>query len=168
MSQQEVIHRSECQQCGTAINLPLLAASGIDPLYDMRVAAYLVPMRYETLKKCLSRHRQLFPPLYRLQGRMHRRIRVLSATEIKTIRALSLRGKSIQRVEVMTMDATVEGLVHMPRTAEPSCVTELPPISQTPEEAAAMASEISELLGEDDEELQTSRRHEPQRGGHRP
>jgi hypothetical protein len=149
---QEVIHRSSCESCGTPISMPLLEVAGIDPLYDMRMAAYLIPMRYETLKKCLGRHRELFPPLYRLQGRMHRRIRVLSGREIKLIRALSLRGKSAERVAVMEMDATVDGLVNMPRTAEPACLTECPAVADpTPQEAAALERE---LLGDDDEDLQ--------------
>lgn len=149
---QEVIHRGECQSCGTPVTVPLMVASGIEPLYDLKMAAYLIPMRLDTLKKCLGRHRSSFPPLYRLQGRMHRRIRVLSASEIKLVRALSLRGKSIERITAMTLDATVDGLLNMPRTAEPSCLMEIPPLGDfTPEEVA----EISRELGTD-EEMRTS------------
>lgn len=72
-----------CCHCGAAT---------IDSLFDMRLAAMLVPMHYGTLKKFLSRHKAQFPARYRLSGREHRRVRLLSGAEIKRIRAMTLRG----------------------------------------------------------------------------
>lgn len=117
----EEVHLSSCQECGASRPLPSFETHGISPLFDMRLAAYLIPMRYDTLKKWLHRHRETFPPLYRLQGRMHRRIRLLSGNEIKLIRALALRGKTSARAEEIAIGATTHSLINMPREVEPSC-----------------------------------------------
>jgi hypothetical protein len=50
-----------------------------------------VPMRYESLRAYLSKNRAAFPARYRF-GTSHRRIRLLSATEIQRIRGQALRG----------------------------------------------------------------------------
>ncbi len=51
----------------------------------------LIPMRYTSLKTYLSKHKDQFPPRYMLTYG-HRRIRMLTATEVKTIRTAVLRG----------------------------------------------------------------------------
>ena len=60
---------------------------GIEPLYDLKVAYQLIPMQYDSLRKFLSRHKSQFPARYRrTEGR--RRIRLLLASEIRTIRGM--------------------------------------------------------------------------------
>jgi len=58
-----------------------------EPLYDLQVAYQLIPMAYDSLRKFLSRHKSRFPARYRRTSG-HRRIRLLSATEIRTIRGM--------------------------------------------------------------------------------
>jgi uncharacterized protein YifN (PemK superfamily) len=69
---------------------------GVEPLYDLRLAAALVPMTYDQLKSWLHRHSEQFPARYRIQRypRTHRssRVRLLYASEIKAIRKQVLRG----------------------------------------------------------------------------
>jgi hypothetical protein len=64
----------------------------VEPLYDMRIAAFLIPMSYSGLKGFLQRHKEEFPARYRLAGRGHRRVRMLYAREIRNIRARVIRG----------------------------------------------------------------------------
>jgi len=60
----------------------------VEPLYDLQVAAMLIPMQVASLRKFLSRHKARFPARYRRSDSCHRRIRLLSATEIRTIRPM--------------------------------------------------------------------------------
>jgi hypothetical protein len=78
----------KCPHCGTA--LPGFSIA-VDPLFDLQLAAMMIPMRYPSLKKFLCRHKAQFPPRYRLAGDRRRR-RLLSAREIKTIRCMVIRG----------------------------------------------------------------------------
>ncbi|MCH8039179.1 MAG: hypothetical protein IH977_02395 [Nitrospinae bacterium] len=59
----------------------------VEPLYDLQCAFRLIPMQYDSLRKFLSRHKSHFPARYRRTSG-HRRIRLLSATEIRTIRGM--------------------------------------------------------------------------------
>ena len=59
----------------------------VEPLYDLQVAAMLIPMQVASLRKHLSRHKVRFPARYR-KSTGGRRIRLLSATEIRTIRPM--------------------------------------------------------------------------------
>ena len=59
----------------------------VEPLYDLQVAAMLIPMQVASLRKHLSRHKARFPARYR-RSTGGRRIRLLSATEIRTIRPM--------------------------------------------------------------------------------
>ena len=61
----------------------------VEPLYDLQVAAMLIPMQVASLRKHLSRHKARFPARYR-RSTGGRRIRLLSATEIRTIRPMVL------------------------------------------------------------------------------
>lgn len=61
----------------------------VEPLYDLQVAAMLIPMNYPSLRKFLNRHKARFPPRYRHSVGM-RRIRLLTAEEIRVIRPLVL------------------------------------------------------------------------------
>jgi hypothetical protein len=65
----------------------------LDPLFDLRAAAFLVPMRRGSLQTFLARHKDEFPARYRLDGSGHRRVRVIYASEIRRIRERVLRGK---------------------------------------------------------------------------
>lgn len=78
-----------CTRCGHQ-------GEPLEPLFDMKLAAELIPMRYATLMNYLSDHRSDYPPLYRRDGSVHRRIRLLSASEIKRIRAQVLKGPGIK------------------------------------------------------------------------
>ncbi len=62
-----------------------------DPLYSLAVVAELMGIRVTTLRSFLARHRAEFPARYLLQGREHRRVRVLTATEGRRIRSRMLR-----------------------------------------------------------------------------
>jgi hypothetical protein len=64
----------------------------VEPLFDVRLAAMLVPMRHSALRTLLSRHKAEFPARYRLDGSGHRRVRVLYASEVRRIRAMVIRG----------------------------------------------------------------------------
>ena len=64
----------------------------IDPLFDLRAAAMLVPMRRRSLQTFLARHKDEFPARYRLDGSGHRRVRVIYASEVRRIREQVLRG----------------------------------------------------------------------------
>jgi hypothetical protein len=75
----------KCPKCGAD------RSNIVDPLFDLKVAAMLIPMRYPSLKKFLCRHKAQFPPRYRLAGDRRRR-RLLSASEIKIIRSKVIRG----------------------------------------------------------------------------
>ena len=78
----------QCPKCGVSLGGLAIA---LDPLFDLQVAAMMIPMRYPSLKKFLCRHKVQFPARYRLDGNRRRR-RLLSASEIKTIRSLVIRG----------------------------------------------------------------------------
>ena len=78
----------KCPQCGAA--LPGFSIA-VDPLFDLQLAAMLIPMRYVSLKKFLCRHKAMFPARYRVAGDRRRR-RLLSASEIKTISSMVIRG----------------------------------------------------------------------------
>lgn len=63
----------------------------LEPYFDLMLAAELIPMTYGSLKGYLCKNRQDFPARYRLQ-RGNRKVRLLSASEIKRIRSRILRG----------------------------------------------------------------------------
>jgi hypothetical protein len=77
-----------CPNCGLQVELLGLP---IEPLFDLDVAVVLIPMRKSALKTFLSRHKANFLPRYRLEGRVHRRVRLLSTSEIHKIREMVLR-----------------------------------------------------------------------------
>ena len=56
-----------------------------EPLLDLRCAAGWIPMRYESLRKHLSRHKNVYPPRYK-KIRGGRRVRMLLVSEINRIR----------------------------------------------------------------------------------
>jgi len=63
---------------------------GIEPLYDMQIAAKIIPHPYNNLRAYLHNHPE-FPKRYRFVSRFRRRVRLLSASEI-----LELRHRLIQ------------------------------------------------------------------------
>ena len=65
----------------------------VEPLFNLDVAAVLIPMTYDALRSFLSRHKNEFPARYRRQGSGHRRVRLLLASEIRTIRERTLLTK---------------------------------------------------------------------------
>jgi hypothetical protein len=74
-----------CQTCGQ----PLLPA---EPLYDLQLAAALLPCSAGALRTHLYRHRAEYPARYRRQGSGHRRVRLLFGREIEQVRRQLLRG----------------------------------------------------------------------------
>ena len=84
---------ARCRHCGKPHDPIDLLGLPVEPLYDLRVAVLLIPMPYETLRKFLARHPTLFKKRYRLKGRAHRKVRLLSAGEIQLIRDMALRGE---------------------------------------------------------------------------
>ena len=69
----------------------------VEPLYDLQVAAMLIPMQAPSLRKLLSRHKARFPARYR-RSTGSRRIRLLSATEIRTIRPMVVHSLTPDQV----------------------------------------------------------------------
>ena len=63
---------------------------GIEPLYDMQIAAKIIPHPYNNLRAYLHNHPE-FPRRYRFVSRFRRRVRLISASEI-----LELRHRLIQ------------------------------------------------------------------------
>ncbi len=73
----------------------ILLPSDFEVLYDLQCAYRLIPIQYEALRKFLSRHKGQFPARYR-RSTGGRRIRLLSASEIKQIRkAVIIEGRPI-------------------------------------------------------------------------
>jgi len=62
----------------------------VEPLFGLDVAAALIPMSYDALRAFLSRNKAEFPARYVRQGSGHRRVRLLLASEIRTIRERTL------------------------------------------------------------------------------
>jgi hypothetical protein len=62
----------------------------VEPLFSLDVAAALIPMSYDALRAFLSRNKAEFPARYIRQGSGHRRVRLLLASEIRTIRERTL------------------------------------------------------------------------------
>jgi len=85
-----------------------------EPLYDLAVAATLIPCTPETMKHLLSIFRQRFPAIYRsaiVEGRNRRsRKRVLRATEILKMRSILLYGPG---VDTLKEDGQLIGLAHI-------------------------------------------------------
>lgn len=76
-----------------ALHVPL----PVVPLYDLKLAAQLIPCSHGTLKQHLHAHKADFPAVYRREGK-GRRVRLLSAREIVQIRAKMLKGPGLERV----------------------------------------------------------------------
>lgn len=147
----EKVHLSTCESCGHEVNHLDPTELPVEPLYDMRIAAYLIPMRYEALRKWLYRNKEHFQARYRLHGHSHRRIRLLSASEIRLIRKLCLRGNWQDSPQVA--ERFVKAHAEVPPFAEPACVMEgaaLMDTPMTPEETADLLRD----LGPDEEDLQ--------------
>jgi hypothetical protein len=141
----EKVHLSTCEHCGNDVSHLGLSELPVEPLYDLRIAAYMIPMRYEAVRKWLYRNKALFPPRYRLHGHSHRRIRLLSASEIRTIRSMAIRTVTGSQAGLRLLKAAEE----VPPWAEPSCVMDVTqPATMTPEEVADLEQE---LFGEDEE-----------------
>lgn len=70
-----------CPHCLNALPYVL----PVEPLYDLPLAAQLIPMSANGLRKYLSRHRDEFGKRYR-KDRQQRLHRMLTASEIKRIR----------------------------------------------------------------------------------
>lgn len=100
-----VVQCAECPKCGELLR-DLVPALYIDqapqtigpivaPMYDLRVAAELIPTTYAALLMVLQRNKDKFPARYRLyrdaRG-INRRARILSSREIIELRTLKLRG----------------------------------------------------------------------------
>lgn len=99
------IYSSACSHCGKPVSPIQLIDLPIEPLYDLKVAVMLIPMPYESLRKLLGKHPDKFPKRYRLEGRGHRKIRLLSSGEIRLARDMSLRGEAPRITAKSTMKA---------------------------------------------------------------
>lgn len=99
------IFASTCDHCGEPLSAIQLANPPIEPMYDLKVAMMLIPMPYESLRKLLPKYPDKFPKRYRLEGRGHRRRRLLSSGEIQLARAMALRGEAPKITAKSTMKA---------------------------------------------------------------
>lgn len=87
---------------------PVIAVTGVVdkhvplpvvPLYDLGLAAQLIPCTRVALYQHLSTHKADYPPVYRREG-TGRRVRLLTGDEIRRIRSRMLRGPGLERVLV--------------------------------------------------------------------
>ena len=99
------IFSSTCDHCGKMLSPIQLANPPIEPMYELKIAVMLIPMPLASLRKLLTKHPDKFPKRYRLEGRGHRRIRLLSAGEIQLARAMALRGEAPRITAKSTMKA---------------------------------------------------------------
>jgi len=68
----------------------------VEPLFDMQLAATLIPMSQTAMRSYLVKHKHEFPRRYRKD--IHKRLhRLLSASEIRLIRSRVLRFKDSDR-----------------------------------------------------------------------
>lgn len=63
----------------------------VEPLYDLKFAAQLIPCTPKGLTTLLNRNKPLYPPRYRRDS-TGRRIRLLTPQEIKQVRRSMVRG----------------------------------------------------------------------------
>lgn len=63
------------------------------PMYELKVAAVLIPASYGALRTFLYRQAAHYPPRYVLREGTPRRVRILRASEILSIREEVLRGQ---------------------------------------------------------------------------
>lgn len=85
-------HEFESGEVLARVSLP----PPIYPMYDLRVAAELIPTTYAGLVQFLQRNKQEYAPRYRIyeDGKgIRRRVRILSSREILAIRVRTLRGE---------------------------------------------------------------------------
>jgi hypothetical protein len=68
------------------------------PLYDLRLAAQLIPCTYDALHYYLKHHKAEHPAVYRRFGRPGVKKRLLSAEEIMLIRSRLLKGPGLANV----------------------------------------------------------------------
>ena len=68
--------------------------NAMEPLYDLDVAAALIPMDGQQLRAYLNNHKKEFPKVYRLDKDRRRR-RMLPLSAIKYIRKKVLRGPDL-------------------------------------------------------------------------
>lgn len=76
---------TKCPRCGHIDEM-------LEVLFPLRVAAMVVPMSYDALRKFLSRHSEEFPPLFGRSGEHHQRVRLLTGQELRDIRQRVLKG----------------------------------------------------------------------------
>ena len=83
--------------CGTPADLLM---HELEPLYDLSVAAALIPCSTQRLKNFLGYRKRLFPARYRLESvqnaRHRRRVRLLYAAEIRAARRHILRRSKVR------------------------------------------------------------------------
>lgn len=83
-----------CEHCLNPITKPL----PVEPLYDLDVAAFLIPCKIGTLQGHLKKRRDEYPYRYRVvaddprRPTIKRRVRLLSAGEIIRLRAHFVRA----------------------------------------------------------------------------
>ena len=78
--------------CPTCLHeLPFLLP--VEPVYDLKLVAQLVPTTYQALRRHLSTHKAHYPPRYRYDSQ-RRRHRMLSASEVRMLREHILRYKN--------------------------------------------------------------------------
>jgi hypothetical protein len=81
--------------CPTCLNrIPYVLP--VEPLYDLRLAAQLIPMSHDALRQYLISHKEEFSRRYR-RDRQRRLHRMLSGSEIRLIRSRILRFKNPDR-----------------------------------------------------------------------
>jgi hypothetical protein len=86
-------------------SVPITTTVLIMPLYDLPLAAQLIPCKLCTLKWRLVHHKETFKAVYRREG-TGRRVRLMSAAEILRMRALMLKGPGLEDV-ILPYNATI-------------------------------------------------------------
>lgn len=86
-------HSFYCPHCAKGIELPL----PVEPLYELKFVAALLPVRMDTLKSMLTVHYRHWPRRYRKVARPGRRLRLLSAGEVNILRERMLSNGQFRK-----------------------------------------------------------------------
>jgi hypothetical protein len=96
MAVNSCLAHSPCASCGGPAYFLADLPGGkiplpVEPLYELAVAAVLIPCSLNTLKFKLQQHKDIFePPYYRLDSE-HRRHRMITASQVRWLREKMIR-----------------------------------------------------------------------------
>jgi hypothetical protein len=92
-----------CRTCGNEMDVTL----PVEPVYDMRFVADIIPMEIGALRNFLFRRRETFPSRYRFDAE-RRKHRVLTASEVRAIRAAIVFPGSVKNRKRIYTDTALQ------------------------------------------------------------